>query len=265
MENARRNAEWMMCDVLACSRAVLYANIDAPMSRREMETFSGMVARRAGREPLQYILGYTEFFGLRIRVSPDVLIPRPETEQVVEHALAELRADTAPRVLDVGTGSGCIALAIKSALPNARVLACDVSPEALALAERNAIENRLDVDFILLDALSDEFPEQAPVALDLIISNPPYVAEEEANTLSDEIRRHEPHIALFAPRDPLIFYDRISAHAKKLLRSGGRLVFETHAEYGPAAADLLHERGFGKIELHSDYAGHPRILSAYLP
>ena len=265
IESARRNVEWMLCEVLHCTRADLYAKFDEPLPTSQMSALGKMLSRREAHEPLQYILGYAEFFGLRIRVTPDVLIPRPETEQVVESALQEIRSHAAPRVLDVGTGSGCIALAIKNTRPDAFVVGCDVSPAAIAIAEENATSLGLDVSFVQLDALSPDFGAQAPAELDLVVSNPPYVSEAEAEDLPDEVSRYEPHIALFAPDDPLIFYEKISADARRLLRPGGRLVFETHAEFGSSAVGVVREAGFDDVELRRDYAGHPRILIAQRP
>ena len=263
--HARRNAEWMLCEVLRCSRALLYANLDETISEEELHDLRKLIERRRRHEPLQYVLGYTEFFGLRIAVTPDVLIPRPETEQVVEQALEAVADTSSPRVLDVGTGSGCIALAIKSRRPDAHVYACDVSNPALHLAKQNAAANQLVVEFLQLDVMSDMFPMDAPDRLDLLVSNPPYVAEDEFSDLPVEVREYEPALALIAHEDPLSFYRKIARDARRLLRSGGRLVFETHEIFGPASADAVRSLGYEDVHLKHDYADRPRILLARRP
>lgn len=265
IQNARRNAEWIICEVLHCSNASLYADLDVPMSGDRIRTFEEMVRRRQEGEPLQYVIGYTEFFDLRISVGPAVLIPRPETEQVVEQALTVLEGTASPHVLDVGTGSGCIALAIKSQRPDAVVWGCDVSTAALEVAAANAAANELEVELWELDALSSEFPLEAPKELDLVISNPPYVARSEAPELQREVLDHEPHVALFAGDDPLVFYRKLADAAHSLLRAAGWLVFETHAEYGSAAEEILRAAGYRDVSLSGDYAGRPRILIARSP
>ena len=261
IEEARRNAEWMLCEVLACSRVQLYAYGEEPVVPAQVEAFEAMLVRRARHEPLQYILGHTVFFGLRLRVTPAVLIPRPETEQVVEAALGLILERTAPRILDVGTGSGCIALALKHNRRDAEVAACDVSPDALALALDNATALELPISFFHADALAPGFPAYVPHSLDLLISNPPYIPLPEATTLAPEVHAHEPALALFSGDDPLLFYRALTRSAPALLASGGYLVFETHADYAPTVAALLEEAGFKMVTVKADLAGHPRIVS----
>lgn len=265
VQNARLNAEWIICEVLHCSKASLYADLDVPMSGDQLGAFEEMVRRRQEGEPLQYVIGYTEFFDLRISVGPAVLIPRPETEQVVEQALTLLEGTASPRVLDVGTGSGCIALAIKSHRRDAVVWGCDVSASALDVAAANAAANELEVELLELDALSSEFPLEAPQELDLVVSNPPYIARAEASGLQREVRDHEPHLALFAGDDPLVFYRKLVDDAQSLLIAAGWLVLETHAEYGSAAEEIVRVAGYREVSLVRDYAGRPRILIARSP
>ena len=261
--SARRNAEWLLCDALGERRIGLLTRLDEPVPPVAAERFEALLARRLSHEPLQYVLGYTEFFGLRIAVSPDVLIPRPETEQVVEEALRVIESTDEPRVLDVGTGSGCIALAVKSRRPEARVWACDVSEGALAVARGNAAAIGLDIPLFRADALAPDFAAVArgvTGALDLLISNPPYIAAAEMADLPEEVRSFEPHLALVAPNDPLVFYRRLGAAGRALMRPGGHIVMETHADFGAEAARLLRELGYAEVELLDDYAGRPRIL-----
>lgn len=263
ISSARRNAEWLLCEALGERRISLLTRLDDHVPPAAEARFEALLARRLSHEPLQYVLGYTEFFGLRIAVSPDVLIPRPETEQVVEEGLRVVEGADQPRVLDVGTGSGCIALAVKSRRQDARVWACDVSEAALAVARANAAAAGLEVRLFLADALAPEFAAIARGVtgpLDLLISNPPYVSADELTDLPEEVRSFEPHLALIAPDDPLVFYRWLGAAGCELIRPGGHIVLETHAEFGNEAARLLEDLGYAGVELLDDYAGRPRIL-----
>ncbi|MEX0599576.1 MAG: peptide chain release factor N(5)-glutamine methyltransferase [Rhodothermales bacterium] len=262
VESPRRNAEWILCDVLSVSRASLYADISSPVGGEQAQRFERMLRRRMAREPLQYVLGHTDFVGLRLRVTPDVLIPRPETEELVEVALQLLHDATSPCVLDVGTGSGCIALAIKSVRPDAAVYGCDVSEEALEVARGNAAALEIEVEFMKVDVLRDSIPACVPRSIDLLISNPPYVTEEEEAELSEEVRRFEPHVALFAGNEPLVFYRRIAAHGRHLVRDGGWVVLETHADYGREVSNLFEKAGYRDVECQQDLAGRDRIVRA---
>lgn len=259
IDDPRRNAEWLLCEALAMSRANLYA---ASRQRVEPEVamrFGEMLSRRLQHEPLQYILGYTEFMGLRMTLTPDVLIPRPETEEVVEAALGRLDACMSPVVLDAGTGSGCIALAIKADRPDAEVYACDVSGAALAVARRNAVAHDLVITWIEADMLGEDLPDTVPAGLDLLISNPPYVSEEEIPTLPEEVRNWEPRAALVASGDPLVFYRGLAKQGLRMIREGGWIVLETHADYGAPVRRILKEAGYAGVCLEKDMAGRDRI------
>jgi release factor glutamine methyltransferase len=262
VESARRNAEWMLSEVLSEGRAAMYAGASASVSAERRERFEEMLQRRLRREPLQYILGFAEFCGLRLGVTPEVLIPRPETEELVASVLHCLEGHAAPRVLDVGTGSGCIALALKKALPNAHVYACDVSVPALEVARQNAALHDLRVELFEADALAKDFVERAPDGLDLLVSNPPYVPEDEEPSLAAEVYGYEPHMALFARVDPVVFYRALARHGRKLLQPAGWIALETHAEYGRTVVRILEEAGFRAPELSRDLAGKDRIVVA---
>ncbi len=250
--------------VLGCTRAQLYAYPEEVVNEQEAQEIKELIERRAHREPLQYILGHASFFGLVLVVTPAVLIPRPETEQAVEKAVALLQHGgiARPRVLDIGTGSGCIALAIKSAMPEAEVHGCDVSKAALDLARTNADQLRLGVRFHQVDVLRPGFYQHWQKPFDLLISNPPYVPISEADTLVPEVRDHEPSVALYADPDPLQFYKAITRGAEYLLGPGGFLIFETHATFGASVKAWVEGASFQAVQLHHDLAGLPRIITA---
>lgn len=255
----RRTAEWLMTEVLDCDRAQLYAHPGRSVSPGAAQRFEEMVDRRVQGEPLQHVLGYVSFRDLRLQVSPDVMVPRPETEVVVDRALACIEATEAPRVLDVGTGSGCIALALKHERPDAVVHACDVSPDALSVAQANAHAHRLDVNLFETDALAGEVPDEVPRDLDLLVSNPPYIPESEADTLPPVVRRYDPDVALFAGEDPLRFY-RTLVDWTVLCTPGGTAVFETHAAYADEVEALLRREGLTEVRMEEDLSGRPRVV-----
>lgn len=260
IDDPRRNAEWLLCEAMGVSRAGLYARSGTRIEPEAAVRFGEMLARRLRREPLQYILGYTEFMGLRMTVTPDVLIPRPETEEVAEAAIARLDDRRDPVALDAGTGSGCIALAIKAARSDAEVYACDVSGAALAVARRNAAARDLAVTWIEADMLREDLPDTIPAGLDLLVSNPPYVPEEEISGLPEEIRNREPRAALVAPGDPLVFYRALAQHGLRMIREGGWIVLETHADYGESVRRVLEEAGYAEVCIEKDMAGRNRIV-----
>jgi len=206
-----------------------------------------------------------EFLGLRLEVGPGVLVPRPETEWLTERVLQELQSTPGPRVLDLGTGSGCIALAIKHHRSDAGVWACDISPEALAIARRNAERLGLQVHWVKADMLADSFPENVPGPFDLIVSNPPYLALHEADELPPEVRDYEPPVALYAGEDPLRFYRALARHGHVLLKPGGRLACEVHAHYGTDVVALFEACGYEAVRLERDLAGNPRLVWARRP
>lgn len=256
----RRTAEWMLAEVLEASRAWLYAHADRLVNPDAARRFEAMVERRVQGEPLQHVLGHTSFYGLRIQVSPDVMVPRPETETVVERALDSLGDVDAPCLLDVGTGSGCIALALKHERPNATVHACDISPDALAVARANADALGLDVQFTQEDVLADTVPETLPSSLDVLVSNPPYIPDEEASALPPVVREYDPDLSLFAGEDPLRFYRALLPWASALCRPGGAVVCEVHAEYAEEVAALFRRGGLRAVRLRDDLSGRPRVV-----
>jgi release factor glutamine methyltransferase len=231
---------------------------DAALSESELLRVTIPLKRLRAGEPLQYVLGETTFHGLVIGVDPSVLIPRPETEEMVDLIL---RSDIRPsRVIDIGTGSGCIALALKKGFPAAEVAGIEVSDQALLRAMDNGRRNALEVTWLHGDILQ---PEMELPAADLIVSNPPYVPRSEEASLDLHVRAHEPHLALFVEdAAPLLFYRAIATKALRALSTGGALWFEGHHVHAPMVADLLRQLGYGEVRCINDLSGSPRFVRA---
>jgi release factor glutamine methyltransferase len=261
----RRTAEWLLAEVVGTDRAQLYARPKRSVSRKAAQQFEKMVERRIDGEPLQHILGYASFYGLRIHVSSAVMVPRPETEVVVDRALACIEDTRAPRVLDVGTGSGCIALALKHERPDAIVHACDVSPDALAVAQANAESLGLDVSLWEADVFADEIPNEGPGSLDLLVSNPPYIPDDEADTLAPVVREHDPDLSLFTGDDPLRFYRALVDWAFAQGAADAAVVFEGHPDYVDAVAALLRQKGVGRVQVEEDLSERSRVVWGRVP
>ena len=251
-ETARLDAELLLAHALGRSRIELYTDLDRPLNTGELDAYRGLVARRARNEPVAYILGEWGFRRLTLRVDRRALIPRPETEIVVERALARLAALEAPRVLDVGTGTGAIALALADEHPGARVTAIDVSADALALAGENARRTGLAVELAQHD-LRDGLP---PGPFDLVVSNPPYVEPEEIETLMPDVRDWEPHLALVGSGAT----EAIARAALVALAPDGWLVLEVGDGQAPAVVALLQELGYADVESTPDLTGRERVV-----
>jgi len=235
---------------------------DIQISDTQKQDIEAIVTRLKNQEPIQYILGTACFYDLDFNVTPDVLIPRPETEELVERILERHRQQDI-RILDIGTGSGCIAVTLAAHLPEARVIAADVSPGALATAAGNAAKNGVTVHFIETDILTRKALEDIPGVFDVIVSNPPYVKPSEKESMEANVLNYEPHLALFVTdSDPLIFYRSIARFGNEKLRKGGSLYFEINAQYGNEVAGLLEEEGYTDIEIIKDIPGKDRIIQA---
>jgi release factor glutamine methyltransferase len=253
----------MLEEIVRQNRAHVLAYPEQMLSSDQVRIMSQFVARRCNQEPLQYIIGSTEFYHHCFEVTPDVLIPRPETEQVVEHVLnllSQMMAP-APNLLDIGTGSGCIAITCKLEYPQSNVFACDISEPALRVARQNAERLEARVHFKQANILDTFDHSPWNVQFDLIVSNPPYIPDWEIKTLEPVVRDFEPGLALSAGTDPLRFYRAILSSVHVLLKPKGRLVFETHADYGESVAALMRNAGSVETEVHPDWAGLPRIVS----
>jgi release factor glutamine methyltransferase len=254
VENARREAEWLLCESTGLDRVGLYLAFDKPLLDAELASYRALVVRRGKREPLQHILGSQEFDGLPFEVSPAVLIPRHDTETLLEAALSH--APQAQSILDVGTGSGCIAISLAHRLPQTQVTAVDLSPEALAVAIRNAMSNQVRIDFLQ----GSFFEPVIDRRFDLIISNPPYITTTDLAELQPEVRDFEPRLALDGGADGLDAYRSLTAAAPKHLNPGGWLLFEVGAGQATDVVNLLAEAGFDAIVTVPDCAGIQRVV-----
>jgi release factor glutamine methyltransferase len=225
----------------------------------EFKNVCSIISRIKSSEPIQYILGQTEFCGLLIKLNHSVLIPRPETEELVQWIFSG--AKTPPeRILDLGTGSGCIALALKKFFPASNVAGCDISDDALTVARKNALANHLNIRFFNADILDwENYPgwEEA----DLIVSNPPYVTHREKSSMKNNVMDFEPHMALFVPdEDPLLFYRRITEFSETWLSKGGKLYVEINEQFGHEVVNMLNSAGFRAVEIHKDMQGKVRMV-----
>lgn len=262
VDSPRRSVELLMGRVLGLDRLRLYLAHDRPLSTAERDQLRDLVRRRGDHEPLAYLLGDWEFYGHVLEVSPAVLIPRAETEGLVDRALACIDAG-ADRVVDLGTGSGAIAIAVARARPTVRVVAVDVSADALAIASRNVERHRL-TDRIELRRGSWWEPFVAGETFDLVVSNPPYCDPAHDEDVAADVQRFEPALALWSPRgQPQAHYRTIAAGAREHLQPGGWLLFETGLWAAESSRDALLELGeFDGVELEPDLEGRPRYLKA---
>jgi release factor glutamine methyltransferase len=264
-DEARLTVDLLLAHVLRLRRLDLYLQFDRVLLPDELAAFRGMYERRLTHEPLQYILGETEFMGLKLKLGRAALIPRPETEQLVEHAVAASaglgKEDL--QILDVGTGSGNVALALAQRLPGARVTSIDNSSEALLLAARNAADNRITgVTFLEADIFGSLMDDRV---FDLIVSNPPYVSAGEYACLEPEVRDFEPRLALTDGGDGLRFHRRIADRARALLRQGGLVFVEVGYNQAEAVREIFERQGLGNIVIHRDFAEIKRVVSAIQP
>ncbi len=253
IDSPRLDAELILARAFGLSRLELYTNFDRPLNESERAVARPLIERRGRREPLAYVLGDWGFRRLTLRTDARALVPRPETEIVAERALAAIAGLTAARVVDVGTGSGAIALAIADERPDARVTATDVSPEALALARENAECLELAVAFVQADLLHGlEGP------FELIVSNPPYVEAAELDSLQPEVRDWEPRLALLADGQT----ERLAREARNALAPGGSIVLECHADHAADVHALLTGLGYAGATISEDLAGKERVVEA---
>jgi len=241
-------------------RSDVALNPDAVLSDEEITNWNDVLAELEKQRPIQYIFGKTHFYGLEFEVNENTLIPRPETEELVEWILKENQHRGKMKVLDIGTGSGCIAISLAKNLLMAEVSAIDVSEKALAVAEKNAEANDVTVHFLLKNILETE---ELPVTYDIIVSNPPYVRELEKAEIRPNVLEFEPHLALFVEdTDPLLFYRKIALLAKAGLAENGRLYFEINQYLGNETVEMLESYGYKNVTLKKDIYGSDRMVLA---
>jgi release factor glutamine methyltransferase len=267
IDEPRLSAERLLGHVLGMERIELYLNHERPLFEHELESFRELCRQRLRKRPVQYITGEQIFYGYRFAVDERVLIPRPETELLVEHALERAAQKhfpegAVPQVLDIGTGSGCIAVTLALKLPGAFTTAIDISSDALRVAAANAELHHVADRIRLLkaDALGESFCCDVQGPFSLVVSNPPYIPEREWEELQDEVRIFEPRNALVSP-DGFEYYRAVISNAPRLLSPGGLLCFELHADAASTVRSLMREQGFSGIELMQDYSGLDRVLS----
>ena len=257
-QEASALAKWILTDVFLFSAAELYAGKDINFRQKDRDRLEDILARLKKYEPMQYILGECTFCGLSFKVAPGVLIPRPETAELVEWITADCSGREVS-VLDVGTGSGCIGISLAMSVKDAQVTAWDISSEALQIARGNARTLGAEVRFVQCDVLTVQ--PGADEHYDVIVSNPPYVTEHERTTMEPNVLKWEPSLALFVPDDdPLRFYRRIADLGRQLLVPDGHLYFEINQAYGKDTAEMLYECGYTSIQIGKDLSGNDRFV-----
>ena len=251
---------WCCEHFLNMAKTQVIANLDVRISESMMLKFNFAVKDLKKQKPLQYILESCDFSGLSLYVTPDVLIPRPETEELVQKIIQE-NSSFDGQILDICTGSGCIALALKRQLPNAVVQGFDISKEAIAIAQKNAEKNRLEVDFFVADI----FTHKPGQRFDLIVANPPYVRHSEKSQMQANVLNYEPHQALFVDDEhPLVFYTAILDFAKEHLNPNGKIYFEINENFGSELAEVSKNKGFSDVTVCKDFRGKDRFVTLLL-
>ena len=245
-------------ELLGISQTAFYLADEIKLDAEQTHLLTNAIERLQQHEPIQYILGYSDFCGLRFAVTPAVLIPRPETSELIEWITEE--SPTAKSILDIGTGSGCIAVSLATMMPQAQVTAWDISTQALAIAQKNSTANGSIVLFEERDILTYEPTDES---YDIIVSNPPYIKEVEKKEMEENVLLWEPHLALFVPdNDPLLFYRTIAQKAQNMLTPGGKLYFEINREHGADTVAMLQAMNYRNITLRKDLAGNDRMIMA---
>ena len=235
---------------------------DLALSKEILNQFEEITKRLIKNEPVQYILGFSWFAGMKLKVTPDVLIPRQETEELVDWIVKENKKQN-PLILDLCTGSGCIALGLKKSIINSQVIAIDISEKALLVASENALTNLLEIEFLQSDILKTDLIHND---IDIIVSNPPYVKASEVIEMKSNVIDYEPHLALFvSDDDPLIFYKRLAVLAKKSLKKSGKIYLEINEKLSNETAELLELQGFHEIRVKKDLNDRFRMISATNP
>ncbi len=265
--NPRSQSELLLGHVLKKDRLYLHLNPKEKLTPEEWKLFRNAISRRAGGEPLQYITGVQNFMGFDFRVTPDVLIPRQDTERLIEVVtkwLEQYPGKDTLKIADLGTGSGAIGITLARLNPRAHVYAVDISDKAIEMAQKNAesLGVTSQMTFLRGDLFGPLEALELKGQLDIVASNPPYIAFSEKETLATEVREHEPHLALFSPEEGMAFYRRIIPGAGPYLKKGGLLALEIGSTQAGKVRSLLETAGYSKIAVHQDYAGLDRVLTA---
>lgn len=264
VDSPRLSAELLLCHILKLKRIELYTQFDRAVQKPDLDALHALVKRAAEHEPVAYLVGRCEFYSLSLKITPDCLIPRPETELLVERAVLFLRQRSGPQaVLDLCTGSGCIAAAIAKEVPEAQIVATDICQAALSVAAANIETYQLTerVRLVAGDLFDPVIKGLDAPAFDLIVSNPPYVSAAEYETLDKNVKDYEPRHALLAGQDGLDVYRRIAERAAQFLKPGGALMLEIGCTQAAPVTELLKQTGaFGDIAIKKDLAGHDRIV-----
>ena len=257
-ENPKQEIEWLLCDLLGLKRIDLYVKFEDKLNNVNLNKLKSWINRRVKREPLQYITGETEFYGLKFKTTPQALIPRPETERLVEIALKNIGKNSDVKLLEIGTGSGCIPIAISNEKPSLDILSLDISKDALELAEINAeLNNCKNIKFLEMDFLN----ETPKGKFDILLSNPPYIPVKEIEGIMPEVKNYEPRIALTDNEDGLAFYYRIVKKVKTLIKPKGIILLEVGLGGHPKKVfSLFKKAGFNQLELIKDFNNNERIL-----
>ena len=257
-DNPKQEIEWLLCDLLGLKRIDLYVKFEDKINDVNLNKLKSWINRRVKREPLQYITGETEFYGLKFKTTPQALIPRPETERLVEIALHNIGENSDSKLLEIGTGSGCIPIAISNEKPSLNILSLDISKSALELAEINAeLNNCKNIKFLEMDFLN----ETPKGKFDILISNPPYIPVKEIEGIMPEVKNYEPRIALTDNEDGLVFYHRIAKKVKTLIKPKGVILLEVGTGDHPQKVfSLFKQAGYNQLELIKDFNNNERIL-----
>lgn len=260
IDSARLNAELLLAEILKCKRLDLYLTFDKPVKDEEVNSYREFVKRRGTREPLQYILGYVEFYGMTFFVNKNVLIPRQETEILIETILNQTDKEANLNILDIGTGSGIIAVLLAHYLPNVKIIAIDKSPEAIIIAKKNAETHNVAqrITFLEADVLNSTL--KSDEKFDLIVSNPPYVSQKEFSSLQKEITGHEPDFAVTDFSDGLTFYRKIIEISPRYLNENAKVFFEVGAGQSGQVKSIFEENNFSSVQIWKDYANIERVI-----
>jgi release factor glutamine methyltransferase len=260
IESPRINAELLLAHILSCKRLNLYLSFEKPLTEEELQKYRELLRRRSKFEPLQYIIGKVEFYGIDFKVNPSVLIPRQETEILIETIIGQYDKHDTLRILDIGTGSGNIAISLAKNLDSSVITALDISEEALKTANENALLNSVNdrTEFIRFDFLKEEFKRNE---FDVVVSNPPYIAIEEFETLRPELKEYEPKVALTDYNSGFLFYEIISNKSNHLLKPGGKLFFEVGKGQTSKVTEIMTKNNFQNINVTKDYLNIERVIS----